>query len=129
MVPVVDIQTIDWMPRVYGVHLGVIILLDTLLERVDDVVGHVVGGVRVRRIRNQSNHEKSNVMVVFVIISVLIAILSIIIAIRCVWIDWYIKRYTDEYIALRDTKMTHKDTLKHHNRIKKELKELKKQRK
>jgi 5-bromo-4-chloroindolyl phosphate hydrolysis protein len=66
-------------------------------------------------------------MVVFVIISVLIAILSIVVAIRCVWIDWCIKRYTDEYVALRDTKMTHKDTLKHHNRIKKELKELKKQ--
>jgi hypothetical protein len=56
MVPVVDIQTIDWMSSVYGVHLGVIVLLDTLLGRVVDVVGHVVGGVRVRRIRNKSNH-------------------------------------------------------------------------
>ncbi len=122
------IKTIDWMPRVYGVHLGVIILLDTLLGCVVNVVGHVVGGVRVCRIRNQSNHQQFDVMVVFVVISVLIAILSIVVAMRCVWIDWCIKRYTDEYIALRDTKMTHTDTLKHHNRIKKELKQLKKQR-
>lgn len=67
-------------------------------------------------------------MVVFVIISVLIAILSIVVALRCIWIDWCMKRYADDFIALRDTKMTHKDTLKHHNRIKNELKQLKKQR-
>jgi hypothetical protein len=107
MVPVVDIQTIDWMSSVYGVHLGVIVLLDTLLGRVVDVVGHVVGGVRVCRIRNQSNHQQFDVMVVFVVISVLVAILSIVVALRCVYIHWCIEQMTDDYVALRDTKMTH----------------------
>ena len=66
-------------------------------------------------------------MVVFVVISVLVAILSIVVALRCIWIDWCIKQHADDFLALRDTKITHKDTLKHHNRIKKELKQLKKQ--
>ena len=60
-------------------------------------------------------------------IAIAIAIICIIIALRCIQIDYWVRKYaTTDFKALNDTKLRFTDTMKHHRAMRNEFKQLKK---